>query len=63
MALQAAPEGAWELQLHDGADPQAILEACFTRQIRLRSFSAEEPTLHDVFVKLVGPDATEARFR
>ena len=63
LALQAAPEGAWELQLHDGADPQAILEACFTRQIRLRSFSAEEPTLHDVFVKLVGPDATEARFR
>lgn len=56
-------EDSWELQLRDGVDPQSILEACFTRQIRLRSFGAEEPTLHDVFVKLVGPDATEARFR
>ncbi len=61
--LTPLPEGVWELQLRDGADPQAILEACFTQQIRLQSFSAEEPTLHDVFVKLVGPDATEARFR
>ena len=57
------PDGQWELQLCDGADPQAVLAACFTRQIRLRSFSAEEATLHDVFVNLVGPDATEARFR
>jgi ABC-2 type transport system ATP-binding protein len=57
------PDGQWELQLRDGADPQAVLAACFTRQIRLRTFSAEEATLHDVFVKLVGPDATEARFR
>ncbi len=57
------PDGQWELQLGEGADPQAVLAACFARQIRLRSFSAEEATLHDVFVKLVGPDATEARFR
>ncbi len=61
--LASLPEGVWELQLHDQADPQAILRACFDQQIRLRSFSAEEPTLHDVFVKLVGPEATEARFR
>ncbi len=63
LAVEPQDGGFWELQLRDGADPQAVLAACFSRQIRLRSFSAEEPTLHDVFVKLVGPDATEARFR
>jgi ABC-2 type transport system ATP-binding protein len=53
----------WELELTDHADPQAILQTCFARGIRLRSFNQSEPTLHEVFMRLVGPEAKEASFR
>lgn len=53
----------WEIQMKDNADAAVILEACFERGIRLRSFQQTEPTLHDVFVRLVGPEAREANFR
>lgn len=53
----------WELELRDHADPQAILQTCFARGIRLRSFNQSEPTLHEVFMRLVGPEAKEATFR
>jgi ABC-2 type transport system ATP-binding protein len=53
----------WELELRENADPQAILQLCFDNKIRLRSFNQSEPTLHDVFVRLVGPEAKEASFR
>jgi len=55
--------GKWELELRENADPQAILQLCFDHKIRLRSFNQSEPTLHDVFVRLVGPEAKEASFR
>jgi ABC-2 type transport system ATP-binding protein len=55
--------GRWELELGDSSDPQAVLEACFTHQVRLKNFSATEASLHEVFVRLVGPDAREAAFR
>jgi ABC-2 type transport system ATP-binding protein len=60
-----APTSAahWELELRDHADPQAILQTCFARGIRLRSFNQSEPTLHEVFMRLVGPEAKEASFR
>lgn len=66
-----APEGqdsgdvaaGWELELAEKADPQGILQTCFARGIRLRSFNQSEPTLHEVFVRLVGPDAAEAAYR
>jgi ABC-type uncharacterized transport system ATPase subunit len=61
--LSAGEDGRWEIELSDGANPQAILEACFTGGVRLRSFQFTEPTLHDVFLKLVGPEAREASFR
>ena len=59
------PEGAapWELELGENADPQAILQACFSRGIRLHSFNQSDPTLHEVFMRLVGPEAKEASFR
>lgn len=44
----------WELELHEQADPQVILQTCFERGIRLRSFNQTEPTLHEVFMRLVG---------
>lgn len=53
----------WELELRDHADPQAILQTCFARGIRLQSFNQSDPTLHEVFMHLVGPDAREATFR
>lgn len=59
------PEGAgsWQVELSEGADPQLVLRACFEHSIRLRTFNAAEPSLHDVFMKLVGPSAREASFR
>jgi ABC-2 type transport system ATP-binding protein len=53
----------WEMDLRENADPQAILQFCFDRKIRLRSFNQTEPTLHEVFVRLVGAEAKEAGFR
>jgi ABC-2 type transport system ATP-binding protein len=53
----------WELQLVDRCDSQIILQSCFTHQIRLKSFHDAEPTLHEVFMRLVGPEAREASFR
>ncbi|MBN2490064.1 MAG: ATP-binding cassette domain-containing protein [Planctomycetes bacterium] len=50
----------WELEVAEDADTQAILEACFQNRIRLKQFDHSEPSLHDVFVKLVGADAREA---
>jgi ABC-2 type transport system ATP-binding protein len=53
----------WELELREDADPQIILQACFAQKIRLRSFTQADPTLHEVFVRLVGPEAAEHRAR
>ena len=62
-AVLPQADGVWELELAPGADAQAVLQGCFAHNIRLRTFRFDEPTLHDVFVKLVGPDAKEAVFR
>ena len=53
----------WELELRENSDPQTILQCCFDRKIRLRSFNQSEPALHEVFVRLVGSEAKEASFR
>ena len=60
-ALNGFP--AWELELHENADPQTILQACFARGIRLHSFNQSDPSLHEVFVRLVGPEGREASLR
>lgn len=61
----AHPHGPphWELQIRENADPQAILQLCFAQRIRLHSFNQSDPTLHEVFMRLVGPEAKEAGFR
>jgi ABC-2 type transport system ATP-binding protein len=56
-------DALWEIEMRENADPQAILQTCFARGIRLRSFNQSDPTLHEVFMRLVGPDAKEASFR
>lgn len=53
----------WEIEMRDNADASAVLRACFERGIPLRGFQYTEPTLHDVFVRLVGPEAREASLR
>ncbi len=53
----------WDLGLADGAEPQGLLQAFFERGIALSAFDHHEPTLHDVFVQLVGDEAREAQKR
>jgi ABC-2 type transport system ATP-binding protein len=53
----------WELQIGEKADPQVILQMCFAKGIRLRGFNQSDPTLHEIFMRLVGPEAREAAFR
>ncbi len=48
----------WELQIRENADPQVILQRCFSEKIRLRNFSQSDPSLHEVFVRLVGGSAS-----
>ena len=62
-AAGAIGSGHWELQIREIADPQAILQMCFAKGIRLRGFNQSDPTLHEVFMRLVGPEAREASFR
>lgn len=63
LAEGAAATGHWELDIGESTDSQSILEACFQGGIRLKQFDHSEPSLHDVFVKLVGPEAREAAVR
>ncbi len=63
VGLVSDAPGCWQVELGPGADPQRVLRACFERAIRLRSFNSAEPSLHEVFIKLVGPGAREATFR
>ena len=49
-----------ELELAPGADPQEILRALVNSGARLSRFELASPSLHKVFVDLVGPDAATA---
>ncbi len=42
-----------ELSLAEDADPQIILKALMT-QLRLNSFTIKEPSLHEIFIRVVG---------
>ena len=61
--LPTAEGTLWELELREHADPQIVLQACFAQKIRLRGFNQSDPSLHDVFVRLVGSEAKEAGLR
>jgi ABC-2 type transport system ATP-binding protein len=49
----------WELQIAEHLDPQQLLQRCFEHGIALTRFEHTQPSLHDVFVHLVGSDARE----
>ena len=53
----------WQLQISEQLNPQDILRSCFEKNILLSRFEFTEPSLHDVFVHLVGDDAKEHAFR
>lgn len=56
-------EALYDLTLSDGASGEALLGACFTRGLALESFDMSEPSLHDIFVTLIGEDARIADTR
>jgi ABC-2 type transport system ATP-binding protein len=47
-----------ELELAPEADPQEILRGLVQSGVRLSRFELVEPSLHKIFLDLVGPDAT-----
>lgn len=47
-----------ELRMARGCDPQEVLRALVERT-RVRSFSVTKPSLHDIFVRIAGPEAAE----
>jgi len=53
----------WQLRISEQLNPQDILRSCFEKQFSLNRFEFTEPSLHDVFVHLVGDDAKEHAFR
>jgi ABC-2 type transport system ATP-binding protein len=55
--------GSYDVCMTENADPQQLLRDCFRNDIELTAFNYHEPTLHDVFLHLVGEDAKVASFR
>ncbi|MFK7864572.1 MAG: ABC transporter ATP-binding protein [Pseudohongiellaceae bacterium] len=53
----------WHLEIDESFDPQAILSFCSDNKINLAKFEFTEPSLHDVFVHLVGDEAREHQLR
>jgi ABC-2 type transport system ATP-binding protein len=48
-----------ELRMARGCDPQQVLRTLIGRT-RVNSFSIMKPSLHDIFVRIAGPEAGEA---
>ncbi len=49
-----AGESNWTLEMKEGADGRGLLAACFEHGAPLTHFDLAPPSLHDVFVSLVG---------
>jgi ABC-2 type transport system ATP-binding protein len=48
-----------EVRMTEGVDPQDILRAIMSRT-KVSSFEVTKPSLHDIFVRIAGPEAREA---
>lgn len=48
-----------EIRMNNGADPQRILAALMTRAA-VQRFEVACPSLHDIFIRIAGPEALEA---
>ncbi len=54
MVQAVQPDGRrLEVRLRDGADPQDLLRVLVERA-RVRAFEIKQPSLHEIFVQLVG---------
>ena len=53
----------WTIEISEQMNPQEILRHCFEKNILLTRFEFSEPSLHDVFVHLVGDQAREHALR
>jgi ABC-2 type transport system ATP-binding protein len=47
-----------ELRMKQGADPQKIIASIMSRT-RVKQFEVSKPSLHDIFVRIAGPEAEE----
>lgn len=47
----------YEVSLAPGAEPSALLEACFDQGFKLRDFQEHRASLHDVFLHVAGDEA------
>jgi ABC-2 type transport system ATP-binding protein len=45
----------WTVSLAPGAEPGDLLQACTAQGFALRGFDLHKPSLHEVFLHLVGP--------
>lgn len=59
LVQEIRPEGRrLEMRLRDGADPQELLKTLVART-RVRAFETKQPSLHEIFVRLVGAGDAE----
>jgi len=63
VAVEPGTDPTYLVQIPKDVHPQDILKHCFDNQISLSRFDYAEPSLHDVFVHLVGDEAREQKFR
>ena len=54
---------AFDAMLADDAEPIDVVKTCLERGVHLDRFDYSPPSLHEVFVELVGDKAKEASFR
>jgi len=62
-AIEQGGEGGWrewEVRLVPGGDPADLLQACTEQGFALRRFEQMRPSLHDVFLHLVGGEGAQA---
>ncbi|NBP79985.1 ATP-binding cassette domain-containing protein [bacterium] len=60
VGIERLADDQFELTLTEDGEPDAVLAACFQNGLPLLAFDRSEPTLRDVFLRLVGPaDAVE----
>ena len=62
-AIEQGGEGdwrEWEVRLVPGGDPGDLLQACTEQGFALRRFEQRRPSLHDVFIHLVGGEGAQA---
>lgn len=57
--LQESHSTGYAIEVSENLKPQDILQHCHERNILLTRFEFSEPSLHDVFVHLVGDEARE----